>query len=75
MDAQVEVKPRQGSFVGDRTRLSRGCTTRYDEMESKFESLLMEWITKHEIKLAKTFCKNWEPMKAKTNKLNFFEAE
>ena len=56
-DAQVEVKPRQGSFVGDDTRMSSGSTTRYFVMESKFESLLMEWITNHEIKLANTFAK------------------
>ena len=53
MDAQVEVKPRQGPFVGDGTRMCRGSTTTYSEMESKFECLFIEWITKHEIKLAK----------------------
>ena len=51
MDVQVDVKPRQGPFVGDGTRKSRGNTTRHSEMESKFESLLMECLTKHEIKL------------------------
>ena len=71
MDAQVEVKPRQGPFVGDGTRMSRRSTTRYCEMESKCESLLMEWITKHEIKLENTSCENWEPTRASTNKLDF----
>ena len=31
----------------------------------------MEWITKHEIKLANTFCKNWEPTRARTNRIVF----
>ena len=57
MDAQVEVQPRQGSYVGSGTRMSRGSTARYHEMESKFENMPMEWTTKHEIKLANTFCK------------------
>ena len=57
MDAQVEVKLRQGPLVGDGTRMSRGSITRYFEMENKFESLLMEWVTKHEIKLANTLQK------------------
>ena len=61
----------RGPFVGDGTRLSRGSTARYYEMESKFESLLMEWITKHEIKLAHTFCKHWELASARMNKLDF----
>ena len=73
IDAQVGVKPRQGPFVGDGTRMSRGSTTRYYEMENKFEGLLMEWITKHEIKLANTFCKNWEPTRARMNKLDFWK--
>ena len=33
----------------------------------------MEWIAKHGIKLANTFRKNWEPTKAKTNKLDFWK--
>ena len=58
------MKPRQGPpFVGDGTRMSRGNTARNSEMKSKFESLLMESITKHEVKLANTFCKRWEPGK------------
>ena len=72
--AQVEVKPRQGAFVGDGTRMSRGNTMRYHEMESKFETLLMEWIwiKKHEIKLANTFCRSWEPTRARTNRIDFW---
>ena len=35
----------------------------------------MEWITKHDVKLANTFCKNWEPSRAKTNKLDFREQD
>ena len=57
MDTKVEVKTKQWPFVGDGTRMSRGNTAKESEMERKFESLLMEWITKHEIKLANTFCK------------------
>ena len=75
MDAQVEVKPNQEPFVGGGTRMSRGNTAKYCELESKFESLLMEWITKHEIKLANTFCRSWEPTRAKTNKLDFWKQE
>ena len=73
MDAQVEVKPRQGPFDGDGTRMSRWSTARYDEMESKFESLLMEWITKREIELANTFCANWESTRARTNEQDFWK--
>ena len=32
----------------------------------------MEWITKHEVKLANTFCKKCEPTRAETNKLDFW---
>ena len=74
MDAQVEVKPRQGPLVGDGTRMSRGNTARYREMESTFESLLMEWITKREDKLANTFAKDGKPARAKTDKLDFWES-
>ena len=65
MDAQVEVKPQQGPSVGSGTRVSRGSTARYSELESKFENVLMEWIAKHGIKLANTFCKNWNLPKPK----------
>ena len=41
MDAQVEVKHHQGPFVGGGTRMFRGYTAKYCEMERKFESLLM----------------------------------
>ena len=41
-------------------------------MESKFVSLLVEWGTKHDVKLANTFCKEWEPTRAKTNRLDFW---
>ena len=48
---------------------------RYHEMESKFETLLMEWIwiKKHEIKLANTFCISWEPTRARTNRIDFWK--
>ena len=36
MDAQVEVKPHQGPFVGSGTRMSHGSTARLHELESKF---------------------------------------
>ena len=75
MDAQIEVKPRQEPFGGDGTRMSCGNAARSCEMDSKFESLLMEWITKHEVKLASTFCKGWEPTRAQTNKLDFWEQD
>ena len=41
MDAQVEVKPQQGPSVGSGTRVSRGSTARYYELESKFENVLI----------------------------------
>ena len=69
MDAQVEVKPNQEPFVGGGTRRSRCNTAKYHELEGRFESLLLEWITKHEIKLANTFCNNWEP-----GQIEFLEA-
>ena len=53
--------------------MSRGSTAKYYELESKFENVLMEWIAKHGIKLANTSCKNWEPTRAKTNKLYFWK--
>ena len=56
MDVQVDVKPRQGPFVGDGKECLVENTTRYSEMEGEFESLLMEWVTKHEVKLANTSC-------------------
>ena len=68
MDAQVQVKPNQEPFVGEGTRMSRGDTAKFGELESKFEGLLMEWVTKHEVKLANTFCNGWEPTKAKDEK-------
>ena len=51
----------------------RGNNTKYWEMEAKFESPLMEWITKHDVKLTNTFSKGWEPTRAKTNKLDFWK--
>ena len=75
IDAQVEVKPKQEPFVGGGTRMSRGNTAKYCGLESKFESLLMAWITKNEIKLANTFCRKWEPTRARTNKLDFWKQE
>ena len=75
MDAQVEVKPNPPSFVGGGTRVSRGNAAKYCELESKFRRLLMEWITKHEVKLSNTFCRNWEPTRAKTNKLDLWEQD
>ena len=51
MDAQVEVRPHQEPFVGGGTRMYRGNNTKYCEMEAKFESLFMESITKHDVKL------------------------
>ena len=71
MDAQVEVKPQQGPSVGSGTRVSRGSTARYSELESKFENVLMEWIAKHGIKLANTFCKNWNLPKPKQTNWTF----
>ena len=47
MDAQVEVKPHKEPSVGGGTRMHRG--NKKCEMESKFESLFMEWITKHDV--------------------------
>ena len=50
MDAQVEVEPHQEPFVGGGTRMHRGSKAKHCEMEAKFESLFMEWITKHDVK-------------------------
>ena len=54
-----------GDFLVHFPNLFRIC----HELESKFESLLITWITKHEIKLANICSKNWETTKAKTSKL------
>ena len=35
----------------------------------------MEWVTKHKVKLTNIFCKDWEPTRAKTNKLKFWEQD
>ena len=35
----------------------------------------MEWVTKHEFKLVNTFCRKWEPTRAKTKKLDFWKQE
>ena len=48
-DAQFEVKPHQGPFVGGGTRMHHENTAKYCEMEGKFESLNKEWITKHDV--------------------------
>ena len=73
MDAQVEVKPRQVPFVGDGTRMSRGNTMRSYEMESKFGTFLMEWITKHEICLLILSAKIRECRRARTNRIDFWK--
>ena len=65
MDAQVEVKPHQEPFVGGGTRLHRGNRAKYCEMDSKFERYLMEWVTKHDVKLANTSCDEWDPQEQK----------
>ena len=44
MDAQVEVKPHQERSVERGTRMSRGKTAKFCELESKFEGLVMELI-------------------------------
>ena len=68
-----EAEP--GQFVGGGTRMFRGITAKYYELESKCESLLMEWVTKHDVKLGNTSCRSWEPTRAKTNKLDFRKQE
>ena len=68
MDAQVEEEPHQEPFVGGGTRMYRGNNAKYCEMKAKFVSLLMEWITKHDVKLADTFSNGWRPTRAKTNR-------
>ena len=57
VDAQVEVKPHQEPFVGGGRKMYLGNNTKYCEMEAKFESLLMDWITKHDVKLTNNFSK------------------
>ena len=73
MDAQVEVKPNREPSVGGGTRVSRGNTAKYYELGSKFERLLMEWSTKHEVKLATTLYKIWILTRAKTDKLDYWK--
>ena len=51
----------------------RGNDTDCCEIEANIEGLLMEWITKHDVKFANTFSKGWEPTRAMTNKLDFWE--
>ena len=33
----------------------------------------MEWVAKHDVKLANSFCDEWEPTRAKTNRLDFWK--
>ena len=33
----------------------------------------MEWVTKHDFKLANTFCDEWEPTRAKKNRLHLWK--
>ena len=54
LDAQVEVKPHQEPFVGGGTRMYCVNNSKSCEMEAKFESLLMDWITKRDVKLTNT---------------------
>ena len=35
--------------------MHRGSKAKYCEMERKFESLLMEWVAKHDVELANAF--------------------
>ena len=65
MDAQVEVKPNQGPFVVEGTRMSRGNKARYHEVENRFGSLLLEWLVKHNVKLANTFFQIGSPQERK----------
>ena len=53
--------------------MSRGSTTRYFELESRFAHVLMEWISQHGIKLENTVCTSWEPARARTTNLDFWE--
>ena len=73
MDAQVEVKPHQEPCVGGGTRMYHGNEAKECEMETQFECLFMEWITKHDVKLANTLSKGWEPTRVKTDKLDFWK--
>ena len=73
LDAQVEVKPHQEPFVGGGTRMYCVNNSKSCEMEAKFESLLMDWITKRDVKLTNTFSTGWEPTRTKTNRLDFWE--
>ena len=73
LEFDAQVRPQQRPFVGSGTRVSRGSIARYFELESKFENLPTEWIAKHGIKLSNPFCNNWEPTRARTNQLDFWQ--
>ena len=62
-------------FGVDGTRMSRGNTARFYDMESKFESPLMESITEHEIMLANTFTTVGNLQERRPNKLHFWEQD
>ena len=57
MNAQVEVKPHQEN-------VSRATWQNLESWKVSLRGLLMEWITKYEVKLANTFCKDWEARKS-----------
>ena len=53
--------------------MSRGITATYFELDSKFESLLMSWVTKHDIILASTSLQKLGTHYTKTNKLDLWK--
>ena len=75
MDAQVEVKPHQEPFFVEAQECLDATRQKFGELDSKFEALLMELISKYEVKVANAFCKDWAPTRAETNKLNFWEQD
>ena len=69
------MKPNREPFVGGGTRVSRGNTAKYYELESKFERLLMEWSTKHEVKLGDYIIQSLETYKSEDTQAELLEAE
>ena len=67
--------PTRSLLLVEAQRMSRGSTSKFGVLENKFEGLLMDWFTKYEFKRANTLCKDGEPIRAKTNKLNYGEQD
>ena len=43
------------------------------ELERKFERCFMEWVKKHDVEHAITFCDGWDPTRARRNGSDFWK--